>query len=354
MASAARAAAKESSLGSGMAALEVAEAPVAVFGKLVGAADAAQALAALHAVEQRLEHGAGGLAEGDDKDALVAGEIDGGRAAAVGQQAVERIALKAKAAVEGRGDVAGLDGAGKDFGGRGVQSVESGIADRGHEQLLLEPAGERMLHRLQLTGKEVIGAGKEHQSFGFGGGGGHLRQLCGGRELVVVSAEKELGNGAVVQGRIAVVVAVGLGGQAERDESADIGGGIAGWQQAWSAMAAPKLKPTATSGRLYSFSSQSSAASTSPVSARPSCVPWLRPVPRKLKRRTGQAESPGRIVEGLHGVVDDLVVQGAAAQGVGMADERGKGSVGSAFVQKRFKTAGGTGQDPVCAVPGFR
>ena len=132
MASAARAAAKESSLGSGMAALEVAEAPVALLGQLVGAADAAQALAALHAVEQRIEHGAGGLAQGDDKDALVAGEIDGGRAAAVGQKAVQRVALKAQAAVEGRGDVAGLDGAGKDFGGRGVQGVESGIAGRGH------------------------------------------------------------------------------------------------------------------------------------------------------------------------------------------------------------------------------
>ena len=200
-ASAARAAAKRVFVGQRVAAFKVAEAPVALLGNLVVAADAAQALAALHAVEQGFEHGSGGLAERDDKDALVAGEVDGGRAAAVGHEAVERVALEAQAAVEGGGDVAGLDGAGKDFGGRGVQSVESGIAGRGHEQLLLEPAGERRLHRCQMTGKKVIGAGEEHQSFGIGGGCGHLRQLGGGRELVAVSAEKELGKGAVLRGR---------------------------------------------------------------------------------------------------------------------------------------------------------
>jgi hypothetical protein len=113
-----------------MAALKVAEAPVALFGQLVGTADAAQALAALHAVQQGIEHGAGGFAQRDDEDALVAGEIDGGRAAAVGHQPMQRVALKAHAAVEGRRDVAGLQRAGKDLRGRGVQGFESGIADR--------------------------------------------------------------------------------------------------------------------------------------------------------------------------------------------------------------------------------
>jgi hypothetical protein len=41
---------------------------------------------------------------------------------------MERVAIKAQTAVEGECDVAGLDGAGKDFGSRGVQRVESGIA----------------------------------------------------------------------------------------------------------------------------------------------------------------------------------------------------------------------------------
>ena len=103
-----------------MAALEVAEAPVAGFGELAGSADAAQTLAAGHAVEQRVEHGRGGLAEGDDVDALEAGEIDGGRAAAVGQKPVQGVALKAQTAVEGLGDVTGGEGTGEDAGGRRV------------------------------------------------------------------------------------------------------------------------------------------------------------------------------------------------------------------------------------------
>ena len=108
-----------------MAALEVAESPVAALGKLARAADAAHTLAALHAIKQNLEHGAGGLAQRNDKNLLVAGEVDGVRPAAVGQKAVERVAFNADAAVEGCGDVAGAQRAGKNFRSRRVQSVES-------------------------------------------------------------------------------------------------------------------------------------------------------------------------------------------------------------------------------------
>jgi hypothetical protein len=40
-----------------------------------------------------------------------------------------------------------------------------------------------------LTGKEVIGAGEEHQLFGFRRGGCHLRQLLRGRELIAIATE---------------------------------------------------------------------------------------------------------------------------------------------------------------------
>ena len=46
---------------------------------------------------------------------------------------MEGVALKANAAVEGGFDVASLDGAGKDVSGRGVQGIERGIGDRGHQ-----------------------------------------------------------------------------------------------------------------------------------------------------------------------------------------------------------------------------
>ncbi len=99
-------------------------------------------------------------------------------------------------------------------------------------------------------------------------------------------------------------------------------------------MAAPKLYPATINGRWNSCSSQSRAASTSPASASPSCAPWLRPMPRKLKRSTGQPRPQCGIVEGLHGVVHNLVVEIAAEQGMGMADERGKRRIGRAFSSK--------------------
>ena len=71
----------------------------------------------------------------------------------------------------------------------------------------------------------------------------------------------------------------------------------------------------------------------------PSCAPSLRPVPRKLKRSTGQSEAPLRRIHRLHGVVHDLVVQGAAAQRMGMADHRGESGIGRAFVHHRLKPA---------------
>ena len=43
--------------------------------------------------------------------------------------------------------------------------------------------------------------------------------------------------------------------------------------------------------------------------------------------------------EDLHGVVDDLVVQGAAAERMRMADECGKGGVGAAGVENGLESS---------------
>ena len=119
-------------VGHRVAALEVANAPVAFPGQLVAAADAAQTLPALHALQQGFQHRPGSLAQSNDKDALVAGEIDRRRTAAVGQKPMHRVALKANAPVKGRCDVTGLHCAFKDLSRRGVQSIQGSIADWGH------------------------------------------------------------------------------------------------------------------------------------------------------------------------------------------------------------------------------
>ena len=79
-----------------------------------------------------------------------------------------------------------------------------------------------MLHGLQLAGEKVIGAGNEHQPFGIGSGSGKLLKLRGGRELVLVSAEKQLGKGCVLQEGIPIFAAISLGGQAQRGDCAHV------------------------------------------------------------------------------------------------------------------------------------
>ena len=53
----------------------------------------------------------------------------------------------------------------------------------------------------------------------------------------------------------------------------------------------------------------------------------------KIEAQHRQRQAPRRVVENLHGVVHHLVVHGSAAPGVGMANDRGEGRIGSAFVQ---------------------
>ena len=119
-------------VGHGMAAFKVAETPVAFERQLVGAADSAQPLAALHAFKQSLQHGTGGLAQRNHKDALVGREIDGRGSAAVGHQPVEGIALEAQAPVESRRNIARFQRAGKDLSGCGVQRFERYVAGGSH------------------------------------------------------------------------------------------------------------------------------------------------------------------------------------------------------------------------------
>jgi hypothetical protein len=77
-----------------MPAFEVAEAPVALLRQVVGAADTAHALAPLDAIQQHIEHGRRGLADGDDEDALVGAQVDVFGAAAVGQQAMKDVSCR--------------------------------------------------------------------------------------------------------------------------------------------------------------------------------------------------------------------------------------------------------------------
>jgi phosphoglycerate dehydrogenase-like enzyme len=62
----------------------------------------------------------------------------------------------------------------------------------------------------------------------------------------------------------------------------------------------------------------------------------------KVEAQHREAESKGRVIERLYGVVDNLVVKAAAEEGVRVANERGELSTGRAFVYNCFKSAGGS------------
>ena len=208
-------------------------------------------------------------------------------------------------------------------------------------ELILEPTGESLLHGVELAAEEMIGAGDKEQPFGFGSGGGDLRELSGRRKLVVVSTEEKLGDGAVGEAGVAIVLAIGVSRKAQCDEGADVGAGAGAAATGAQGHGGAKAESGGYDGQLV-------------------CV--FKPVQRgqhiggfgvavmgavaeagaaKVETENGKAEAEPRLVEDLHGVVDNLVVHCAAAEGMGMADESGKGRVGGAFIEKGFKTASG-------------
>ena len=178
---------------------------------------------------------------------------------------------------------------------RSVQKIERGIAGRRHRICSFSQAARARLHLFEMSGKEVIGAGMSTRVLGLAAESKRMFQLHLGGELVLIAAEKELGERASGEKRVFVGTFEAVGRKSEQGKRAKrwaVGGADdAQCAEAAIAMAAPKLNPTRMIGKLYSLASQLSAATTSADSACPSCTPSLMPVPRKLKRSTGQRRS---------------------------------------------------------------
>ena len=76
----------------------------------------------------------------------------------------------------------------------------------------------------------MVSAGEDAGAFGFGSAGPGLLEVVDRRELVVVSAEEELGLGAVGEEAVSMASTGGVDRQAERDEAADARVSAAGVQ----------------------------------------------------------------------------------------------------------------------------
>ena len=192
------------------------------------------------------------------------------------------------------------------------------------------------MHGFQVSEKEVVGAGNEEQLGGFGSRGGHLAELVSGGELVAVAAEQQLGHGALGEEAVMVISAFSMGGQAEGCEGAD-------------------ARVRATGGEAHGCAKGEAGGEDGPVVAGDEPVERAADVvglvaavvvalaesgSAKVEAENGPAEGG----KDFGGVVDHLVVHGAAALGVGMAKEGGKGGIGLTFVEQGFEASGWSGE----------
>src|SRR5579863_8879066 len=91
--------------------------------------------------------------------------------------------------------------------------------------VLLQPAGEDRLHRLQVTGKKMMGARNQRHMLRLGRLGRYLYKFRLFGKLIVVATQKKLGNAAVGQEGIVIEPRPRRSrpdGQPKRDQRPDV------------------------------------------------------------------------------------------------------------------------------------
>jgi hypothetical protein len=151
--------------------------------------------------------------------------------------------------------------------------------------------------------------------------------------LVVITADEELRLRALGKEAVGVVTACGADGDTETDEAFDAWISAAGAESYIGAEGEASeedgqvkilLEPIEGGFDVILFASALIVRAFAEAGAA------------KVEAKDGKAEGG----EGLHGVIDDLVVHGAAASGVRVADDGGVGCVVAAGVEERFEVAG--------------
>ena len=190
----------------------------------------------------------------------------------------------------------------------------------------------------------MIGAGNQDQALRRGRGSNHCSQLPRGRELVAVAAQEKLGDGEIVEEGIPISATLGRGGQAKSDERAQVAMLCAGLATGPQRHGRAKTE-SHDNERKAEFAIQPIHAGLD-VAGLGSAVVFALAQARaaEVEAQGRAAQSPRGIVEHLHGVIDNLVVQVAAAERVGMTDERRKMRIGRALIKNRFQLAGRTGK----------
>ena len=182
--------------------------------------------------------------------------------------------------------------------------------------------------------EEVVCAGDDFAVPGWRGLGEDLVEGCGGAELVVVAGDEEFRLGALGEEVPGVAAAGGLDGCAEGDEAGD------------SRIAAGGAKADVGAEGEAGEEDGSAVLAGEPVERGTDVVYLADAVGVGAFGEAGAAEveaqdGDAEAGEGLHRVVDDLVVHGAAEERVGMGDEGGVGAVAGSGVEEGFEASGG-------------
>ena len=159
-----------------------------------------------------------------------------------------------------------------------------------------------------------------------------LFYLSAGAVGVVISTDEELWLGALREKTVSVVSAIGVDRQAEADECFDARVAATGAQTDVGA----KRKACEEDG-LVQIGFEPVERGADVVLLAPAFIEGAlaNAYAAEVEAEHGEAERS----KDLHGVVDDLVVHGASAEWMRVADERGVGGIVTAGVQDGFESA---------------
>jgi len=185
-----------------------------------------------------------------------------------------------------------------------------------------------------LRHEEVIGAGDEDELFGIAGAGDDGFDLGARAELVARAADEELGLRATGEEAEVVIAAFSVDGKSQSNEAGDArvattyleaDPGAEGESGEKDGAMELLVEPVESGANVVLLAAAEVVGALAEAGAA------------EVEAQDGEAEG----LEGLHGVIDDFVVQGASAKRVGMADEGRKRGVGRAGVEEGFEAAGG-------------
>ena len=172
------------------------------------------------------------------------------------------------------------------------------------------------------------------ETFGLGGCGEELLHVLAGAVLIVIATDEELRLHAAGEKFVGIVTAFCVSRHAEADQALDPDVAAAGAQ----ADVGAEGEACEEDGTPEVELQPGECGADVVLLALPvvECA-FTEPYATEVEAEYGQSKGG----EGLHGVVDDLVVHGSTAGGMGMADERGVGCVVAACVQQCLQTSCG-------------